>query len=550
MLLKSQIFSFVLSFVATLIAGFFVWNIFINSDNPKIFTASLPSDSEVININPTADSDQNNTASQDLAPDDNSADSAYVKATMAEQEMQDLLDDIQEKLDIISQQVQELIAEQNHPVIRPDAPSDDGAKLDDNQNNDQNINDKTENTSETAVCTGQININTASAEDLDKIIYVGPATAQKIIEARPFYSLNDLLKVSGIGQTTLQKIIEQGCAYVESLLSGGGGGGGGGSTPVVYPKILISEVQILPIAQRFVELYNPNNTDVDLTGWYLQRKDANDISWNSLVSSTNFQNKIIPAGGYFLISRELTNSDILLSITLSPDNSLALKDPNGEIIDQTSFGDIGDGKSTCIADFSASSWELCTPTPKTQNVTCTIDVEEAVDTTPPVGTIIINDGALYANSRNVVLTISATDDSSGVIEMKIANASSYHDWEPYATSESWVLPATNGLKTVRIKFKDAAGNETATGIPATITLDTVAPVIALNGDATVNLAVGDSYQELGAAVTDNIDGSDEVTIGGDTVDTLTPATFRITYDAVDMAGNHATQVVRTVIVSN
>jgi len=60
-----------------------------------------------------------------------------------------------------------------------------------------------------------IDINTASLEELDKIYGVGPATAQKIIDNRPYNSLDDLIKVSGIGETTLQKIKDQGCAYVE-----------------------------------------------------------------------------------------------------------------------------------------------------------------------------------------------------------------------------------------------------------------------------------------------------------------------------------------------
>jgi|GEM_PF-4534912 len=61
-----------------------------------------------------------------------------------------------------------------------------------------------------------IDINTASLEKLDKIYGVGPATAQKIIDNRPYNSLDDLIKVSGIGETTLQKIKDQGCAYVEN----------------------------------------------------------------------------------------------------------------------------------------------------------------------------------------------------------------------------------------------------------------------------------------------------------------------------------------------
>ena len=61
-----------------------------------------------------------------------------------------------------------------------------------------------------------IDINTAPSEELEKIIGIGPVLAQRIIEARPFNSLDDLIKVKGIGEITLQKIKDQGLAWVSS----------------------------------------------------------------------------------------------------------------------------------------------------------------------------------------------------------------------------------------------------------------------------------------------------------------------------------------------
>ncbi len=61
----------------------------------------------------------------------------------------------------------------------------------------------------------QIDLNSASAEELDKITYIGPATASKIISARPFNSVDDLINVSGIGDTKLKAIKDQNLACVK-----------------------------------------------------------------------------------------------------------------------------------------------------------------------------------------------------------------------------------------------------------------------------------------------------------------------------------------------
>lgn len=62
----------------------------------------------------------------------------------------------------------------------------------------------------------QININSASKEDLDKLDGIGPVKADAIINSRPFDSVNDLINVSGIGEITLSKIKVQGLACVEN----------------------------------------------------------------------------------------------------------------------------------------------------------------------------------------------------------------------------------------------------------------------------------------------------------------------------------------------
>lgn len=57
---------------------------------------------------------------------------------------------------------------------------------------------------------GLVNINSATAEQLDTLPGVGPSTAQAIIDDRtqngPFSSIDDLMRVSGIGEKKFAKL--------------------------------------------------------------------------------------------------------------------------------------------------------------------------------------------------------------------------------------------------------------------------------------------------------------------------------------------------------
>lgn len=114
---------------------------------------------------------------------------------------------------------------------------------------------------------------------------------------------------------------------------------------------------------------------------------------------------------------------------------------------------------------------------------------------------------------------------------------------------------TSAANTYLITYNvsDTAGNA-ATEVVRTVIVapDTIAPVITLNGASTINLTIGDPpYSDQGATATDNVDGdiSANIITGGDIVDTNTPATYFITYNVSDAAGNAATEVIRTVIVN-
>jgi competence protein ComEA len=48
-------------------------------------------------------------------------------------------------------------------------------------------------------------------EELETLNGVGPSTAQKIIDGRPYTKIEDLLNVSGIGEATLNKFKDSIC---------------------------------------------------------------------------------------------------------------------------------------------------------------------------------------------------------------------------------------------------------------------------------------------------------------------------------------------------
>jgi len=66
-----------------------------------------------------------------------------------------------------------------------------------------------------AKCVNLVDLNTASIEELQRIVHIGPSRAESIIVIRPLYSIADLDKVSGIGPSRLDDIMSQGLVCIQ-----------------------------------------------------------------------------------------------------------------------------------------------------------------------------------------------------------------------------------------------------------------------------------------------------------------------------------------------
>ncbi len=162
-----------------------------------------------------------------------------------------------------------------------------------------------------------------------------------------------------------------------------------------------------------------------------------------------------------------------------------------------------------------------------------------LDTTPPVLTLIgaatvqVSFGSVY-NDQGA----SASDNIDGDISGNISVGGSVN---------------TNAVGQYILTYNvvDSAGNA-ATQVTRTVNVvDDESPIITLLGGAIVDITEGDTFIDPGATALDNVDGNitDDIAVGGDTVNVGVVGQYTLTYDVDDAAGNSAVQVTRTVNVN-
>jgi hypothetical protein len=153
------------------------------------------------------------------------------------------------------------------------------------------------------------------------------------------------------------------------------------------------------------------------------------------------------------------------------------------------------------------------------------------DTTPPVITLKgSNPMSVSLGSVFVDPGATATDNVDGLVLVSVSGS---------------VNTAVVGTYTLTYSASDRAGNK-ATATRTVYVKDTTPPVITLNGSNPMTVTQGSVFTDPGATATDNVDGTDPVTVSG-SVNTAMVGTYTLTYSATDQADNTATAT-RTVYV--
>lgn len=131
------------------------------------------------------------------------------------------------------------------------------------------------------------------------------------------------------------------------------------------------------------------------------------------------------------------------------------------------------------------------------------------DNVAPAGTFSIDSAAAYTRDTAVTLNMAATDNT-GVTQMCISADTTCTTWRNYAATAAWTLANTQGSQTVRVWFRDGAGNMAMRN--DTITLDSVAPTNPVTNHTTAAGRVNLTW----AAATDATSGIARYVVVGST----------------------------------
>ncbi|VVB83069.1 Uncharacterised protein [uncultured archaeon] len=154
----------------------------------------------------------------------------------------------------------------------------------------------------------------------------------------------------------------------------------------------------------------------------------------------------------------------------------------------------------------------------------------------------------FTMNPSMNVKIDLLDSQSNVIHTFLnTNVNSKESNTAYTLDRSVYLG--EGTFSIIAQGTDSVGSSQSSEITLTVLKDNVAPTLTLKGANPQFVIQGNSYIELGASATDNVDGdlSSKVTISG-SVNTNVAGDYNMIYNVKDAAGNNAVTKTRVVRV--
>ena len=290
-----------------------------------------------------------------------------------------------------------------------------------------------------------------------------------------------------------------------------------------------------------------DEVDVDVVGAYTITYNVTDAEGNAaeqVTRTVNVQDTTAP-----VITR-LDNAVVIIECgdEYNDAGAEAWDDCDGELTDNIEVG--GDEVDTNTAGSYIITYNVTDAEGNAAvEVTRRVDVE---DTTRPVITLLGNNFvAVACGDEYTDAGAEAWDDCDGDITDDITTTYEYRE----DTAAPWQAAGgidvfETGEYRISYQVSDNAGNDATTIRRTVIVVDDQKPVITLVGDDVITLECGvESYEEQGATAWDDCDGelTEDILVGGDTVDTDVVGTYTITYTVTDGADNTAEET-RTVEV--
>ena len=219
-------------------------------------------------------------------------------------------------------------------------------------------------------------------------------------------------------------------------------------------------------------------------------------------------------------------------LTYTDQGAFANDDVDGNI---TNSIQVSSNVNTSIVGTYTVTYSVADTAGNTTSATRTINVVDIIG--PVIELQGDNPYSMYLNGTYSEPGYTATDNIDGEIDVN------------NVTTTDNIDASTVGTYTITYTATDSAGNEGTAIRTVNIVLDTVGPVITLEGENPYTLDLNGTYIEQGFTVDDNADGEidvNNVTITNN-IDVNTAGTYEVSYSVTDGAGNN-TVVIRTVNV--